>query len=117
MLTRAEIRLRPPSRVIRCSTSQASQASVPWMRTRRGSSTTADRYPMVAMMPLSRVAEGHCRLSLHQPADLVRGVLAHLQGGLGQLRQRMVLDERDVTDREDPVVPGDPEIGSGPLVT
>jgi len=66
---------------------------------------------------LVAVAESHRRLSLHQPADLFRGVLAHLQGGLGQLRQRMVLDERDVTDREDPVVPGDPEIGSGPLVT
>jgi hypothetical protein len=68
---------------------------------------------MVAMTPLVAVAEGHRRLSMHQPADLVRGVSAHLQGGLGQLRQRMVLDERDVADREDPVVPGDPEIGSG----
>jgi hypothetical protein len=40
-------------------------------------------------------------------------VLAHLQGWLGELRQGLVFDERDIADREDSVVPDDPEIGAG----
>jgi hypothetical protein len=98
MLTSAEIRLRLPSRVTKCSASQASQASVPWMRSRRGSWTTAERYPMVPSL---------------QPADLADGVLAHLHGWLGELRQGLVLGDRDVADREDPVVPNDPEVRAG----
>ena len=59
------------------------------------------------------VAERDRRLPLHQPADLVCGVRAHLQGGLGELRQRPVPGVRDVADGEDPVLPGDPEVGPG----
>jgi len=39
-------------------------------------------------------------------------VPAHLQGRLGELRQRLAVDERDVADREDPVVPGDAQVGA-----
>jgi hypothetical protein len=66
---------------------------------------------MVAMMPLS-IAERDGRLTGFQPADLAGGVLAHLQGRLGQLRQRLIPDERDITDREDPVLPRDTKIGA-----
>jgi hypothetical protein len=62
---------------------------------------------------LVAVAEGDGGLPVRQPADLAGRVLAHLQGRLGKLRQRLVVDERDVADREDVPVPGDPEVGAG----
>src|SRR5215468_10149281 len=57
-LTSAEILFLPPSSMIRCSASQASHASVPLARIWPGSSTTADRWPMVAMVPLSLYPNG-----------------------------------------------------------
>jgi hypothetical protein len=45
--------------------------------------------------------------------DLVGGVVAHLQGWLGELRQGLVFGERDVPDREDPVVANDSKVGAG----
>jgi len=62
---------------------------------------------------LVAVAERDRRPPGLQPRDLVRGVLAHLQGRLGELRQRPAVDDRDVTDGEDPVLPGDPQVGAG----
>jgi hypothetical protein len=41
-------------------------------------------------------------------------VRAHLQGRPGQLRQGLAVDERDTTDREDPVLAGDLQIGANP---
>ena len=52
---------------------------------------------------LVAVREGHRRLALRQPADLGSGVRSYLQG---QLRQRLAVGDRDVADREDPVLPG-----------
>jgi hypothetical protein len=40
-------------------------------------------------------------------------VPAHLQGRLGELRQRLAVDEHDVTDGEDALLPHDPQIGAG----
>src|SRR5215469_10288255 len=59
---------------------------------------------------LVAVAERDRRLAALKPANLIRSVLAHLQGRLGELRQWLTVDERDVTDREDPLVPGDTKI-------
>jgi hypothetical protein len=62
---------------------------------------------------LVAVAEGDGGLPIRQPADLAGRVLAHLQGRLGKLRQGLVVDEREVADRENVPVPGDPEVGAG----
>jgi hypothetical protein len=62
---------------------------------------------------LVAVAERDGGLPAGQPADLAGGMLAHLQGRLGELRQRLVLDDCHVADREDVAMPGDPEVGAG----
>ncbi len=62
---------------------------------------------------LVAVAERDGGLPVRQPVNLAGGVLAHLQGRLGELWQRLVLDERHVADREDIRMPGDPEVGAG----
>ena len=56
------------------------------------------------------IAEGLRRLAVHQAHHLLGRVLALLQGGLRELRDRVLLAQPDVADREDPVASLDPQV-------
>src|SRR5829696_9730640 len=46
-----------------------------------------------------------------EPSDLLRRVLAHLNGGLSELGQRVLHDDARIADGEDPVLPNDARVG------
>ena len=110
-LITADIRLRPPSSLTRCSPSHTNQAIVPRNRGAHSSCTIADPRPIVAIVPLSK----YLNRAVGSPAAsrrMLRRRAAHLDRGLGQLgtgRRR----QRDVAGREDPVLATDPQVRLG----
>lgn len=106
------MRLRLPGGLTRCRANHVSQATVPRTRVPLGSWTTRPA-PGRGHDGLVVISGRRGRLSGQQPADLRRGVPAHLQRGLGQLRELTAAGQPDVADGEDAVLPLHPEIWPG----
>ena len=106
------IRFRLPEQVEQVQAEPGEPGERPGDPQRRwASSTTADRRPIVAMVPLSWYWNGSVGSPRSRRTICAGDVPALLQRGLRELRRRVVLVERDVAGREDPVGALDPQVG------